>query len=357
MAQLITGLQGSGKSYYCVHYMHYNRSKYHRIFTNIDGIKQDDKILQIDFKKFIDEILETCYTKSLDGASFGDIVDFLKSVYVLPPNPSKDNRIIFIIDEAQNFFGTSVKLKPSLVWLITQHRHLYIELFVITQKYTLLRRDYHLFNVVIDAYPPIKQINKFKIRYAEFAGTPPSDKNKTRNFSLKKEKEVFKLYVSGDKVDSPNVMARFAIWGGLALLALLYFAFNFVSSFGTQHGEENATQAIIEEVTDKESLKQINTLKASSKPIYTVSHEIYACIRISEDGYFNIDEVSNRTYRIELLPIVKENYFKKILKTDVMGYGITYIYVLLDSNIKRFLVSDEEKNQKTFSVFAKEEDI
>ena len=49
MAVLIEGLQGSGKSYLASYRMHYDSDKYYKIFTNLDGIKETDKIELLDF--------------------------------------------------------------------------------------------------------------------------------------------------------------------------------------------------------------------------------------------------------------------------------------------------------------------
>jgi len=340
MAVLLEGLQGSGKSYKAVYDMHYQGNKYSKIFTNIDGIKVTDKILSLEFKKFTHEILTDCYNSqvTLDG-TFEESIEILQKFGILPYDVSEENRVLMVIDEAQNYFGKSVKLEASLVWFITQHRHLYIELYLITQKYTLLRPDYHLFNLVYKAYPPVKQFGSKKIRYAEYAGLPLNDDNLSKKFTLPKEQKIFDMYVSGDKVESPNILKKF-FWVFLFLVALVIIGISyFFSIFGG--GSEDTSKEITEIMNSPRVVNEV-----VSKNIDT-SLKLYTFV-IWDDGYFYIRDVNEEArYPIKFLKYIKDTYFDTVVDKFDLNYR-TMIYVLCDKELTTFLKPIEEKKSNSF---------
>ena len=323
MAVLIEGLQGSGKSYYATYKMLHDADKYSKIFTNIDGIRNTDKILDLEFKKFTNEILAECYRiQVVEDGDFQSSINFLQKMHILPQGVSRQNRILMVIDEAQNYFGKSVKLDPSLVWFITQHRHLYIELYLITQKYTLLRPDYHLFNVIYKAYPPIKQFSKSKIRYREYAGLPMSDENLSKKFTLPKEKEVFQMYISGDKVDSPSVLKKFIGY----ILFIILFIVGMFYLFLNQFGEDSTPINPIEKIEVNPSLSTQKTtlnntqMDSSENALYTI---------VVSGNYFYIREDEDRAdYPIKMLAYLQQHYFQTVIEKVNSGYGLTILYVI-----------------------------
>ena len=344
MAVLIQGLQGSGKSYKATYDMFYQSDKYSIIFTNIDGIKTTDKIKSLRFKEFMNSILLEIYNKqvSLD-LSFDDCINDLIEADILPVNVSKDNRVLFVIDEAQNYFGKSVKLLPQLVWLITQHRHLYIELYLITQKYTLLRSDYHLFNLVYEAYPPVKQFSKKTIKYAEYTGLPLNDDNLSKKFSLKKEQKIFDMYESGDKVESPNILKRYIIMF-VFLLAFVSLGFYFfLSIFGNQSDieKENKTSKTVDTVIS--SVPEINIEMSQD-----IIKKFYTFVITNDDDVFYIWGINDEEeYPIKLLSYLKDEYFIKVIDKESDSFR-TLIYVICNAEISSFLSENSEKQKKEF---------
>ena len=337
MAVLIEGLQGSGKSYYATYKMLHDGEKYNKILTNIDGIKKTEKISSLQFKSFTKDILDECYAIQVEkDGSFEESISFLQKMHVLPMNVSTENRILLVVDEAQNYFGKSVKLNPSLVWFITQHRHLYIELYLITQKYTLLRPDYHLFNLIIKAYPPIKQFSKKSIRYREYAGLPMSDENLSRKFSLPKEEEVFSLYISGDKVDSPSILKKFLVYFVFIAVFIAGLVYFFTQQFGdSPNPVEKIKVGDIQSFPSSRQEKKEEELEDSSTALYTFV--------VSDDGYFHIRGVENESeYPVRLLTYLQKKYFRTVIEKIDMGYGITFIYVLCDRDMIEILNSKKE---------------
>ncbi len=371
MANLLVGIQGSGKSYKAVYDIYHNQGKYFKIFTNIDGIENDEFALKLDFNFFREQILRECYNKSVNmgvGVEYGDMtyeekhelvtggsasydeaIDILKSSRILATDASEDSRTLIIVDEAQNYFD---KNDPVLKWFITQHRHLYIELYLITQVITNLHSAYKLFNVIYEAKPPIKQLNKKRIAYYEYASLPLSPANRSRSFSLPKEQEVFAVYKSGDKVESPNILLKFIfIFIGLILLlvAVVYF---FRSTFFEHAQDKKSTVSKKEKPADtKLSIKKdinMTTVK------HTLNYHTPITKNISDRSAlddFKLYEfiLYESTFRIRgiegyyprsFLPYLKKNFFEEEIEV-IDGDNL----IVKDSNgtIKRILYFNKKK--------------
>jgi len=350
MAVLIEGLQGSGKSYYATYKMHYDQAKYTKIFTNIDGIKETEKIKLLPFKEFMNTTLKEVYEVQVEqDLSFDDCIEIFKDKGVLSEDVSRDNRTLLVVDEAQNYFGKSVKLQPQLVWFITQHRHLFIELYLITQKYTLLRDEYKLFNVSYKAYPPVKQFNPRQIKYEEFAGLSYPPTNKVKNFTLKKEQKIFDMYISGDKVESPSVLKRFALMFIALVVFLFLIIFYYVSSFGGQV-DNNATQKTESVLQSVNPLSQINS--PSPQLDQAITKKFYTFVVWREDAIFYIDGVNNeKEYPIKLLTYIKDEYFIEVIDKESDNWR-TLIYVLCNDEIRNFLGDSSNEKKSSLSQFS-----
>ena len=340
MAVLIEGLQGSGKSYYASYHMYYDSKKYHSILTNIDGIKTTDKIKPLEFKKFTNEILNDCYNlQVVEDKSFDDVIEYLQSKDILPADVSENNRILLVVDEAQNYFGKSSKLEPALVWFITQHRHLYIELYLITQKYTLLRPDYHLFNLVYKAYPPVKQFSKSKIRYTEYAGLPLNEDNKSKTFSLPKEQKIFDMYVSGDKVESPNILKKYFLLFVALLVVVLVILYYFLSSFGGSTPAPDVHQKVETIINHRSPGQVVEKTNHKNKKLFEFV--------VWSDDYFYIRGVNdNSEYPIKFLSYIKKEFFLTVIENIKMSQHRTMLYVICDTEMVDFLNPKEDKKSQ-----------
>jgi zona occludens toxin len=343
MAVLITGLQGSGKSYYAMYKMFYDQDKFHKIFTNLDGLKQTDKIVSLNFKNFTDEILTECHNLVVtQSKAYKEVIEYLQKIFILPMNVSKENRILLVIDEAQNYFN---KKNPILAWFITQHRHLYIELFLITQKYTLLHSDYHLFNLAYNAFPPVKQFSKKSIAYNEYAGLPLNDDNFVRKLTLKKEDEVFDMYISGDKVDSPFILKRFL---GIFLLALTVVAFG-VYYFVSKYGSSSPPPTSI----PKTSITNNSDLPKPTTTRYSSDEDRFYTFVVFEDRFYIQGVGDHDDYPLNFLIYIKEHYFKTVIEKVKHDSFHTSIYVICSVDMEKLF----EKSKKRTSLNSGVNDI
>ena len=332
MAILITGLQGSGKSYKAMYDMYTQQNKYYKIFTNLDGLKKTSKILPLNFKKFTDDILAECYNIIVtQSKEYEDVIDYLQRIYMLPNDVSKENRIMLVIDEAQNYFN---KKNPVLAWFITQHRHLYMELVLITQKYTLLHSDYHLFNIAYNAFPPVKQFSKNSIAYNEYAGLPMNTDNFVRKFSLKKEKKIFDMYVSGDKVESPNILKRFIWMALLAIGIIVSVIYYFTNMYGHTSTLEKKSVTPIKSTTQYSS----SSKNIVDNSIMQENEKFYIFVLFDNRfSIFNLD--SDTSMPLSLFTYIKRHYFIKVI--DVIKHDIyhTSIYVIANSSLEKLFTS------------------
>ncbi len=382
MANLLLGIQGSGKSYKAVYDIYHGQGKYFKIFTNIDGIVNDEFALKLDFNFFKEQILLDCYRKSVlqgVGVEYGDMtaeemheyvtggsasydsaLEILKRTHILATDASEENRTLIVVDEAQNYFD---KNDPVLKWFITQHRHLYIELYLITQTITNLNPVYKLFNVIYEAKPPIKQLVKGRISYYEYASLPLSPANRSRSFSLPKEQKVFAVYKSGDKVESPNILFKFIlIFIGLILLlvAIVYF---FKNSFFKNAQERKPKEEISqkEQPKDKNSSQALTqkSLKYQSK-LKKINHAALTGVKLYQfiiyDEVFRIEGIEGR-YPKSFLPYLKKHYFVEeisvhdgdslIFKKNGVVIRVAYFnkkkaFVVCHTSIEDVLIGEQE---------------
>lgn len=361
MAELIIGLQGSGKSYYAMHRIYHDKTKYDKVLTDIDGLDVHDNVYALDFPSFVVKAIKPCYEmmvkdidslKSVDdlteeevfklitsnSSSFQNAIDYLKRIYVLSPKASKENRLLLIVDEAQNYFGKTVKLNAFLLWFITQHRHLYIEIYLITQDHTLIRPDYKLFNIVYKALPAVKQVINGSLIYKQYAGFPLNEDNFVKRIVLKKDEKIFDMYVSGDKVESPNILKKFIVLIVIFVLMLGFGIYYFTSFYGHKTNIESSkpTQNNI-----KNSSEIVN---ASQNIVYTNGDDRLYTIVVFEDRFYIQNLGDKNDYPLKLLLYIKEHYFKTVIEKIKHDRWHTSIYVICSKDIEDLFKSKEKKS-------------
>lgn len=226
---MYTGVPGSGKTYKVVKKIIDEHKTYSIVYTNIDNF-QYDKIpnsKKLNWSYFYSVLKEVYEMKHNLDAEDAEIQEFLFSKGVIYKDAvGTYQTALFAIDEAQNYFN---KADDVLLLFITQHRHFFIDLILITQNYTLIHHSYRLMNVLVDAERPSKKIMN-RLTYKTYAGVPNSY-NKIDTIVEKIDKKVFEYYHSGDKVKTKSAFKKPLIIL-LSLVILFYFLFSFfISSF------------------------------------------------------------------------------------------------------------------------------
>ena len=280
MFVMVTGSPGSGKSAYAVDYMLTHKKDYRNIYANINGLKMHDNIKPLNFRDLLEIITQCKEIYDNQIAILGDdgseenvidapIVDYLLQVGFIEKNKAYDHYLsrlkkrdnikgltkyfldifrpiysvpeylpsLFIFDEAQNQFpqiGSNGKDAPAdlvIAWWVSYHRHLYMDVFLITQYYHKVHKSYRRdIEYFLDAVPSSKSLlggSSVSFSYDHYLSTPYYPKNKLpKRKKVKKRKELFEAYSSGDKVRTKSAVLPLIIFSALAVvLVIVIFMF------------------------------------------------------------------------------------------------------------------------------------
>ncbi|SFV90758.1 hypothetical protein MNB_SV-4-1 [hydrothermal vent metagenome] len=152
---------------------------------------------------------------------FASVLNTVKPLKAQP----KYKPSLFVIDEAQNHFssvdkttGRAASADPVLIWWIAYHRHLCMDVILLTQHYDKLHSAYLKDIEYFLEAVPASRIVGLSFKYNKYIKIPYYKTNLAETIKLKKKKEVFELYDSGDRVRSKNVVLP---WIFLSLLGLV----------------------------------------------------------------------------------------------------------------------------------------
>jgi zona occludens toxin len=233
MFTCIDGLMGSGKSYYAVEKIKSKKNDYHKILTNIDSFKFQDNIYDLKFNEFL-VVLGQCKIQYDFGKEDAFLQELLREKDLISDKP-----LLLVIDEAHNFLD---KKNDLLTWFITYHRHLYIDVYLITQTYSLIHYSYHkLIQEYIHALPQDRQIFGGKFKYQKHISVPFNNASTlTSTEYLKVDKSIFDMYQSGDKIRSKSVIRKYIYYFiGLIFFAMISF-YILIDYFFMPHNAEDS---------------------------------------------------------------------------------------------------------------------
>lgn len=390
MFVLVTGKPGSGKSYYAVNYIYSNKDNYFSIECNINGIRFSDNVTALNFKRLY-KIIEECkriYDSQI--ASLGDgsqanvidepIIDYLLSIGFIEFNPKYDEYIkaldyrdnanpvisfflnlfkplksepkykpsLFVIDEAQNHFssidrltGKSAGVDPVLIWWIAYHRHLCMDVILLTQHYEKLQSSYLKdIEYFLDAVPASRIIGR-SFKYNKYIKIPYYKTNLAETIKLPKKKEVFELYDSGDRIRSKNVVIPWIIFSLVLLVAVVSFFYYFVSS---SFGSPDSTNEDIKKI-DIGKPTYIHKPKVVSKPVHNIDN-VAGLKYLSFVCYSGSCHNSDYAVNLSILDLDKllKSTGSKFLRQKVVNkrLGIIEIFALVSDD---FLDLFENSNQ------------
>ena len=228
---IITGIPGSGKSYFAVwhmwkNYLHHDSesesigwkiNEGFQIITNIEDFdkrvpqsRNISKILDfynMSYQEFFSMEIQDKITKS-DGCLICDKDDDEN----LPQKKDGEKwKIIYFIDEAQSIFGSRYTIEnkdteKDTALYFQKHRHLGHTIYLITQDIKLIwTKLWRIAESEIRAVPKHLKIPGFMYYQFRIAGTKTIEK--TKSFPIKKE--VFALYKSMDVDESEKVKRPF----------------------------------------------------------------------------------------------------------------------------------------------------
>jgi len=358
MIEIVVGQVGSGKSYYATYTIlkeikkiyeaevNGTKYKYKRIYTNIEGIKENKYVKHIKLEKLfklynweaeqyakwekdnenfdlpdlnfkdlpkykIEELLEKHKFTHEDKLRIYDNNETLKLLEVLnerseqlenayirhiKPYFEKEGftNCLIIIDEAHNFFKYLDKGKTRLV---TYHRHYDEDFMFITQDLKMINskiRDVAL-KTIKATNPAVRMGNKTFI-YKVYSGGYISfrDTNLLETLKIKADPDVFKLYDSGGYVKTKTHLHKilirvFIIW--VIIFAMgVYFLYTFI--------HKNSSKPNVKEI------KHLNT-KIKEKTTHLLPPKLKPIARITQ--------INNNLYIYKNKTLTKQQ-FKHLLK-------------------------------------------
>lgn len=232
MITFLTGVPGSGKSYYAVDKIYNNfspdkeavrdkNSTFEVCYTNINEFNFDKvrNVYNLDFDDLKIKLIELhkFYKEKKDD-------DFL----VAKCKEYEIYNALFVIDEAHNIFDVK---DVVLIWWLSYHRHLFHEIILITQNLSLIESKYKSFSEFFyKAFPQSLTLIKTHFKYNVYCQSRMSLNSKSGSIKIKRNKKVFELYKSGDSINAQNVILKFLIFGVVLLLVLVGFFYWFISS-------------------------------------------------------------------------------------------------------------------------------
>ena len=227
------GIPGSGKSYAGVYTIFNNfsdnpkakkdlKKDYISCYTNINQFNFDKvkNVYKFDFNEFYKQIsaLHRLYKKKEPD-----------SVLIEQAKEYNIYKTLFVIDECHNFFDRE---DAVLVWWLTYHRHLYHDIFLITQNLALVNAKYKpLAEAFYMARPSSLKLSNKNFQYTYYTDKRLTKDSKVNIVKYPKVKEVFELYHSGDEVKTKNVVLHFVVISAVLAIILLVGLYYFFSSF------------------------------------------------------------------------------------------------------------------------------
>jgi zona occludens toxin len=347
MITFITGVPGSGKSYKALLtiYNNFSNSKnakrdikkeYHYCYTNINEVKFDKLKnvfpLDMDDLKSKLTILHGLYKeKNTDEVLIEKCKEF------------ELDRVLFVIDECHNIFDTNDKI---LIWWLSYHRHLYHDIFLITQNLSLVFTKYKSFSEYFyRAKSSTLSLNKKFFYYEVFLKSNLANNAKSHTEKISKNQEVFELYHSGDSVESKNVILRliFIALGTVALLSI--FIYFYLGSYKKDDIHQDKKEQQVHQDKKEQQVHQDKKEQQYNNDTIDIENSIYISLNCSFDVCL---------YKSKLIPMAVINRFKDSFYFEVVTshvHGDTMIlYVFTDKKFNLFLGVEDDIDKISDSV-------
>ena len=255
MITYLVGNPGSGKTYYAVFKIYQlflfkpqnsflskfikpeKQKEYTYCYTNINEFKFDlhDKFIKFDFDKFYADMSDL-YELYLSKVSDAQLNERAKELNL--------SGCLIILDEAHNFL--KAKEDPVLVWWLTYHRHLYQDIYLITQDLSLISNEYkRIAEHFLKAVDSAKRLFKNKFRYILYGSYKMYQKDVMQKFHIPYLQEVFDLYHSGQSSSQKSFVRKFfyiALFVFIALSIYFYFFLKSLSSDVSDEQQDNQNQ-------------------------------------------------------------------------------------------------------------------
>ncbi len=240
MISVVYGVPGSGKSYYSVWFIKRRCLEEGDIFLRV----RQDVLLITNLKLNLDDTRNYIYIEDIkDFAKYMD-VDFWRSNFVW----LQGRKVYIVMDEAQLFFY-HFKDDPRVMFFLQYHRHLSIDILLITQTpKSLPAKVFELAEFLIESVP--RSVNPFSFRAFRYRVLHPFDRDVVlRRFHLAFDPIVFHLYSDmiykppeGEEEKPINAFTRYYVLLGSLLLLTVFLMFSFFSRVFSPSSTKQLTQ-------------------------------------------------------------------------------------------------------------------
>lgn len=288
MILYITGSPGSGKSYYLVNYAEKNKNKYDSIHHNIAGYRNHDQIMIDKFDDMIREAYDLFKIHKDEPEKDEILKNFISTKGFL--------KSLVLLDECHIILNTQ---KAHLVWLVTYHRHLYLDIFFATQNMSLIHSKYKIAEYYIIAVRGTLKVNQNNLVYRLHTQPNFSVKSTFSTETLKKDPAIYALYTSGDFVASSSSIKKKFITIGLVaiipILSMLYYYYKFNALPPSPKIDQKIPQidknASI--VSPPPAINMPNTIKTSDQSNDHLNYfDVITCLdfQCSSSNFYNLPE-------------------------------------------------------------------
>jgi zona occludens toxin len=357
MIEYITGVPGSGKTYKAVYALYSNfglneklKDKKYRFsvefaYTNINEIDlskfQDDKILSLDWDKFKEDltILHTHYKNKVPDTEL-----------IIKAKELNLSNCLIILDECHNYLDRQDKV---LVWWLSYHRHLYQQIYLITQNLSLVDSKYKAFaEFFYKSFPSSLRLFSSMMKYNQYTNSRMSLNSKSGKVSLFFKKDIYDSYHSGENQQSENVIKKFALYGFLFMF-FLFVVINLIDSYWTSRNDDEKSinsQLINAQVNRKND--NFSSTKSVSK-LVTKNLIILMCSSSNDICLYDGGSIPYELFKI----LKKKNKYKQYYYKYLQNTDFRLFYLDVDDGFIELFknnteVENYEKNNSSSSFFS-----
>lgn len=349
MVLFLTGVPGSGKTYKASYTIFNNFSSnekakkdlkkgYVNCYTNINGLKFDNlkNVLYLDFEDLYSKLeqLHNFYKKK---ANDDQLIELCKELNIY--------KTLFVIDECHNYFDVNDKV---LVWWLSYHRHLFHDIFLITQNLSLVYTKYKGFaEYFYKAKPTTLSVLKKNFKYDVFINSRLSMTAKTHTEKLSKMKEVFDIYKSGDSVKAPNLLLKFYIFSFIAFIILIVFGYYYFHHLEKQDNKTVSKTSVKSSIVKSFPLDKSVSVSHIDDDVLTYNDSVYTLLECSLSSCSN--DVISLPPKL-LSKFVKMNLIHIYYKEKISS-SYSKLYLLIKEDFYMKLINNQGvKNDENSNV-------
>lgn len=352
MVQFVTGVPGSGKTYYGIFIIFINfamdllnnkkfkklksfaisKTKYKTCLTNLNELKFDNfqNVKPLNFNDFRVQLskLYNLYKLNYTDSQLEDVMKDEDFFYTL-----------IVIDECHNVLN---KDDEVLVWWLSYHRHFHQDIILITQDIPLVNSKYKAFTeFYYKAIPSSRKLFNTEMVYHQYTGHQMYKTQKATTKKLPIVKEVFSLYGSGENNSQKSLVKHYLILAFSIFIFLLIGLYFVLSNMGS---------------SDDNKIENTNKLPTTPAPIQNVSINPQV-LPIQDSTYYemscnkNLCFVNGNVFNKKfILHLLKNEYISRIISSSKYKY-----YLVTNDKYglfikKEIIKNDEDKDSKQDSI-------